>query len=144
MRFTFTGQNLMKMASRTIEAFRDRRVRLYKHDDLEADLKRLRIEEKEYGYRLTSPRSAKRGHGDLATAFALAVMVGDELAGQRKLVVGGESVHPGRGYWFGDDEENSWQAKAMQARALWARGIHPDTGAQVDAYGDPRFGDLRS
>lgn len=82
-----TGQSLQKMASVLLEAFADRRLELYPDDELKRDLTRLRVEERQYGFRLTSPRDAL-GHGDLATAFALAMLAGSDLAARRKRAAG--------------------------------------------------------
>ncbi len=62
-----TGNNLQKMASTLIEAFNDGRVHLYDCPDLRRNLIKLRVEERSYGFRLTSPRD-ETGHGDLCSA----------------------------------------------------------------------------
>lgn len=82
-----TGQNLQRMATSLIEAFSDRRVQLFHDPDLRRDLEHLRIEERSYGYRLTSPRD-RYGHGDLGNAFALAVLAATDYAGKRILRAG--------------------------------------------------------
>lgn len=73
----FTPNNLQLMATATLEAFRERRLALFDHDRLMHDLRQLRIEERGYGMRLTSPRGPD-GHGDCATALSIA------LAGLRR------------------------------------------------------------
>jgi LmbE family N-acetylglucosaminyl deacetylase len=83
-----TGANLQKMATVLLEAFNDHRLELYDEPDLKRDLSRLRIEERPYGFRLTSPRDAL-GHGDLATAFSLALLAASELASRRQMVATG-------------------------------------------------------
>lgn len=82
-----TGGNLQSIASTLIEAFNDRRVRLYEHADLRRDLLRLRVEERSYGYRLTSPRD-EHGHGDVGSAFGLAMLAASELASKRTIFAG--------------------------------------------------------
>jgi len=68
-----TGGNLQTVASELLGAFRDSRVELYPHEQLLADLRELSVVERPRGYRLASPRSREGGHGDVATAFALAL-----------------------------------------------------------------------
>ncbi len=51
---TFTGANLNLMAATLLDVFRSRRIELYDIPQLIADLGRLTIEEKSYGYRLTA------------------------------------------------------------------------------------------
>ena len=82
-----TGHNLQRMASRIIESFTDRRVVLYECEDLKRDLLKLRVEEKSYGYRLVSPRD-HYGHGDLASAFANALIAADDVANEELVVIG--------------------------------------------------------
>lgn len=81
-----TGANLREQATLTIESFGDRRLQLYDCAPLRHDLLKLRVEEKSYGCRLVSPRDGE-GHGDTFSAFALALLVGHELAGKRRFVV---------------------------------------------------------
>jgi hypothetical protein len=82
-----TGQNLQRIATAVLEGFNDRRVQLYADPDLRRDLTRLRVEERSYGFRLTSPRD-ELGHGDLGTAFSLAMLAATELATRPKIVLG--------------------------------------------------------
>jgi len=70
---TFTGSNLQAMASFTLESFNSRSIALYPDEELLTDLRRLRVIEKSYGFRLESPRDGT-GHGDLGTAFQLAML----------------------------------------------------------------------
>lgn len=84
---TPTPKNLQAMATVLIEAFNDHRVELFPEPDLHRDLRRLRVEEKSYGFRLTTPRDAT-GHGDLGTAFTLALLAASEIASKRKPIVG--------------------------------------------------------
>lgn len=69
----FTAGNLQSMASTLIESYASEHVTMYTHADLLLQLRQLRVVEKSYGYRLVSPRD-KSGHGDLATAFVLALL----------------------------------------------------------------------
>lgn len=71
-RVAFTGANLQGMATSLLDVFTARQIDLFPHEQLLADLRALRIEEKSYGLRLTSPRGPT-GHGDCATALALAI-----------------------------------------------------------------------
>jgi len=70
--YPFTGSNLTKMASTLLDVFRSRRVDLYREPKLVADLQRLSIEEKSYGYKLTATRD-ENGHADTAIALAIAL-----------------------------------------------------------------------
>lgn len=78
-----TAENLREQAALTIQLFNDRRLSLYECADLRRDLNKLRVEEKSYGYRLTSPRDAT-GHGDTFSAFALALPHAYKLSGQSR------------------------------------------------------------
>ena len=90
-----TGANLRKIATMTIEFFKDRRVRCYDCQPLRADLHKLRCEEKSYGVRLTSPDD-ETGHGDTFSAFALALLIAHELAGEETATVSiGDQPSPG-------------------------------------------------
>jgi hypothetical protein len=82
-----TGKNLQAIASITIESFTDRRIDLFDYETLRQDLRKLRVEERSYGYRLVSPRD-ETGHGDLVSAFGLALHSAYELAGKPKRIVG--------------------------------------------------------
>ena len=68
----FTPANLQGMATSLLEAFGDRQMDLYPHEQLLADLRALRVAERYDGYRLESPRGPG-GHGDTATALSLAM-----------------------------------------------------------------------
>jgi hypothetical protein len=85
-----TAANLRQIASLTIESFVDRRVQLFDFAPLREDLMKLRVEEKSYGIRLTSPRDGT-GHGDTFSAFAVALLVAHEAAGKRRMIVGAMS-----------------------------------------------------
>ncbi|MBI2480290.1 MAG: hypothetical protein HYV60_17150, partial [Planctomycetia bacterium] len=68
----FVPQNLQSMAQSTMEAYGNRLIDSHDDPELLADLRALRIVEKSYGIRLDSPRGS-RGHGDIATALAIAL-----------------------------------------------------------------------
>src|SRR5262249_28688288 len=82
-----TAQNLRQQATLTIEGFQDGRFQFFSCEPLRRDLLKLRVEEKSYGFRLVSPRDGE-GHGDSFSAFALALVVGHELAGKKPIVAG--------------------------------------------------------
>ena len=82
-----TGVNLRDQATLLIESFTDRRLQLYPYEPLRRDLLKLRVEEKSYGVRLTSPRDGD-GHGDSFSAFSLALLIGHERAGKKRIVIG--------------------------------------------------------
>lgn len=76
---TFTGQNLHKMASVLLQAFRSHRIDLFKDKQLEDDLLRLMIVEKSYGYKLEACRD-ENGHADRATALAIVLPIAAEIS----------------------------------------------------------------
>jgi hypothetical protein len=84
-----TAKALTEMASACLEAFHDRRLELYEDSDLRRDITRWKLEERlgGGGYKLVSPRD-EYGHGDMGSAFALAVLAASTLAEKRKLVAG--------------------------------------------------------
>ena len=82
-----TAANLREQATLCIESFTDRRLQLYDCEPLRHDLLKLRVEEKSYGIRLTSPRDGE-GHGDTFSAFSLALLIAHELAGRKPTRVG--------------------------------------------------------
>ena len=96
-----TAANLREQATLIIESLTDRRLLLYDCEPLRRDLLKLRVEEKSYGIRLTSPRDGD-GHGDTFSAFSLALLVGHELAGKKRFVVtsmvDGPSIMAGAGF----------------------------------------------
>lgn len=89
-----TGANLQRIATATIEAFNDGRVSLYENADLRRDLTRLRVEERPYGFRLVSPHD-ELGHGDLGTAFTLALLAASELSARKIIMCGVFNDYPG-------------------------------------------------
>lgn len=81
-----TGKHLQAQATALLEAFNDGRVELFEQADLRRDLTRLRVVEKSYGLRLESPRD-EHGHGDLASAFCLAMLAATERAAKKRNVI---------------------------------------------------------
>jgi hypothetical protein len=69
----FVGKTLNEMASNVIECFTDHTIDLYPCPELLDDLRRLQLKETPAGWRLVPARTAS-GHGDRATALALAVL----------------------------------------------------------------------
>lgn len=82
-----TAANLREQAGLTIEHFQDHKLELFDCEPLRCDLLKLRVEEKSYGIRLTSPRDGD-GHGDTFSAFSLALLAGHELSGKKRIVAG--------------------------------------------------------
>lgn len=82
-----TAANLREQATLMIEHFGDRRLQLFDCEPLRRDLLKVRVEEKSYGIRLTSPRD-EHGHGDSFSAFALALLVGHELSNKKPVQAG--------------------------------------------------------
>ena len=85
----FTGQHLTSMASAFLEMFRSQQIDIYPDVQLVDDLRRLRIEETSYGYRLSAKRD-DRGHADRATALALTLPVVQEDS-ERTLYAGDDA-----------------------------------------------------
>jgi len=82
-----TASNLRQQATLTIECFQDHRFQFYPCEPLRLDLLKLRVEEKSYGFRLTSPRDSE-GHGDTFSAFALALLAAHDFAGKTPTIAG--------------------------------------------------------
>jgi len=76
---SFVGANLDRMATVLMETFRSRIIDMFDHQQLIRDLKRLTIEEKSYGQKLTAVSDAD-GHADTATALAIALPEAQRLA----------------------------------------------------------------
>jgi phage terminase large subunit-like protein len=74
----FLANNLRSMCSATLEAFSEGSIELFDHGQLLADLRALRVEERNYGCRLVSPRGPN-GHGDAATALGIGLHVLREI-----------------------------------------------------------------
>jgi len=84
-----TGKTLQEQGRALLEALRERKLELYEHSDLLADLKTARIVEKTYGWRLDHPRGAATGaagtpHGDTVSALSFAVAAADRYRRRRK------------------------------------------------------------
>ena len=75
----FLGQHLNRMASSILQVFSSRRIELYRDEDLVADLLRLTIVEKSYGYKLEAV-SDEFGHADRAIALAIALPTAAEIS----------------------------------------------------------------
>lgn len=84
---TPSAANLREQAGLTIEYFTDHKLELADCPALQSDLLKLRAEEKSYGIRLVSPRD-ETGHGDTFSAFALALVIGHEVAQKRPVHAG--------------------------------------------------------
>jgi hypothetical protein len=106
---TFSGANLDLMASTMLDVFRSRRLELYNHPALIADLGRLTIEEKSYGHRLSATRT-EAGHADLATALAIALPLAVDHASN-------PLIDP-LGGWHGDND-NDYTSHFEQQLADW-------------------------
>ena len=125
-----TGSNLQRMATALLSAFADRRVELFDDPDLKRDLQRLRIEERSFGFRLVAPHDAF-GHGDLGTAFSLALLAASELAARKVVVAGAVSSSAldgtgGSNPYFGGA---AWQARVdAYQREMAELGGHVDDG----------------
>jgi phage FluMu gp28-like protein len=69
----FTGPNCNEMASVILQTFRERRIDLWRDEQLIADLGRLCIVEKSFGYKLEASHDPNAGHADSAMALAIAL-----------------------------------------------------------------------
>lgn len=75
-----SGNRLVEQAASLLEVIRDRRLAIDAGSrELIADLRRARITEKSYGYRVESPRDAATGHGDSLSALSIALAVAKEI-----------------------------------------------------------------
>jgi len=125
-----TGANIREQATLVIESFVDHRFQFYDCEPLRQDLHKLRVEERSYGVRLTSPRDGD-GHGDTFSAFALALLIGHELAGKKPVRV--ENL-------MGDESRagqvSAWNARVDEYReemALLERGGYDYSGRETFA-----------
>lgn len=111
-----TPANIRQQATLVIEGFHDHRFQFFPCDDLRRDLRRLRAEEKSYGIKLTSPRSMDgSGHGDLASAFLVALLLAHEVAGNRPVVLA-SLYNPGMPVPSADHLQY-WEARAAEHEA---------------------------
>jgi phage terminase large subunit-like protein len=75
-----SGNRLVEQAAALLEAVRDRRLAIDAGShELIADLRRARIVEKSYGFRIESPRDSATGHGDALSALSIALAVAKEI-----------------------------------------------------------------
>lgn len=111
-----TSTNLRQQATLTIEFFNDRRVHLYDCEPLKRDLHKLRVVEKSYGVRLESPHDGT-GHGDTFSAFALALLMANEVAGKRPVVLRAAFGHGV------DGNAESFEARAARYAAQEEEGV---------------------
>jgi hypothetical protein len=95
----FTPSNLNAMASATMQVFRERRLDLYRDDELLRDLRRLAIVERAFGYKLEAPHDAQ-GHADRAFALAIALPAALEAL---RYGTGSVIVLPGNSLLIGGD-----------------------------------------
>lgn len=103
----FTGSNLALMASALLERFASSSIELFPDEALLGDLRRLKIIVRNYGYRLDSARGPT-GHGDRATALALAVLGARRCPPRPGRVAAGDLIidSPAWGVGAGSFEEN--------------------------------------
>jgi len=88
---TFTGMNLSLMASALLEEFKSRNIEIFDDPDLIRDLRRLRIVEKAYGFRLEASRD-QNGHADRATGLCLALLAAKRTPVSIAQLIPGEIV----------------------------------------------------
>lgn len=89
-----TAANLREQATLVIECFNDRRLQFFPCEPLRRDLHKLRVVEKGTSFRMESPRDAD-GHGDNYSAFANALVITHELAGQCRVITAPTFDGPG-------------------------------------------------
>lgn len=118
---TSTPKNLQAIATTLIESFNDRRLELFDEPDLRRDLSRLRVEERQYGFRLTAPRDAE-GHGDVGTAFSLAMLAASELANKRVIHVGAVGAAGRSALDRACDDAARRREEFLAMQTEWARG----------------------
>lgn len=80
----FVPANLKGMCSAVLESFVEGNIAIYPHHQLLADLRGLRVEERNYGVRLTSARGPQ-GHGDCATALSISLFMAQNKNNARLL-----------------------------------------------------------
>jgi hypothetical protein len=113
--------DLPRIASAMLQAFVDRRLRLFPHEALRRDLRCMRVEERKNGtFRLTFPEQADGSHGDVATALSYAVHRASQLAEKPAMnphigiYFDGSSSTPATG--DDDDAQPRWAAEAAKRR----------------------------
>src|SRR5262249_3530432 len=117
----FVGKSLNEMASNIIEAFTDRTIDLFPCEALMDDLRRLQLKETPSGWRLVPARTSS-GHGDRATALALAV-----LAAKRE-----GSTYYSAGHWK-PSEVSKDQLSPLHPDNC-PRGVFLDDGARPGSH----------
>ena len=127
---SFTGGNLETMAREVLSGFRECRVELYDHSQLLSDLRNLSIVESSRGYRLESPRSKTGGHGDVGTAFCLALLAA------KRLRVGPPIVNRPAAYLPDDDNESILAGLSSAFPRQQAAVVRP-WGARCDSPRTP-------
>lgn len=108
-----TAANLRQQATLVIESFQDRRLRFYDCPLLQRDLRKVRCEEKSYGMRLTSPRDGD-GHGDLFSAFSLALLIAHEIAGKKPVRAGAMDTRAANGLTDFERRQAEYQKRMEQ------------------------------
>lgn len=110
----FAGGSLHRMASTLIEAFQARNIVLPRCDQLKADLQRVSIVSRPFGYKLEIDRGAAgQGHGDTVVALVLGALAAGEAERPRRLMLDCITLPP-RPYDFagrsstGLDHERAW------------------------------------
>jgi hypothetical protein len=83
----FTGEILDLMASTLLDVFRTRRITMFEDKLLLADLGKLCIEERPFGYKLTAVKD-EFGHADRSIALSIALPLAVEQAGVVPLQIG--------------------------------------------------------
>jgi len=86
------GKQLVEQCFALVEQFNSSNIDAF-HDQLEYDLRNLRVEEKSYGARLSSPRGPQ-GHGDVATALSIALAVGKAMYVSPRSFSGDDVIGP--------------------------------------------------
>ena len=86
-----TGTNLREQANQLLQVFNESRIELYPDESLLRDLRAARVEERQYGFRVVSPKD-ETGHGDTLSAFLLALLASRRLDHFAPVAVQGELV----------------------------------------------------
>ena len=95
-----TASNLREICTLMIESFHDGRFALYDCPALLSDLLKLKVVERAYGSRLESPRDSESGHGDLASAFGLALLTAHQVALKPDPLVGALNLDEGTPFGY--------------------------------------------
>lgn len=69
----FVPAALKSMAQAVMSCFKDRTIELPNNEQLLAELRTLRVEDRGTWHRLVSPKNTGNGHGDIATALSIAL-----------------------------------------------------------------------